>query len=350
MPIGRNAWTGTIVSAVGLDGVMMSHSNLRGPAILSLGSINADFQVRIDEPLEDGLTLMGHDFVRLSGGKAANVAVLARRLGLDAILIGRIGQDDLAEQAMAPLRQEGVDVRHVTCSPGATGVSMIAVPPDGRKSIVLAGNANDRWDGDAVGSMVTAVSEAPEDSVLVVDQEIPAEVVAKALRLAAGRGIRTVLDPSPPDRVERAVLPYVHAMTPNAEEAGRLTGMVVSDAGSAMRAAECMLGWGVRIACVKLPDGGCVAAWKDGRVHIPSPNLHGIDATGAGDAFTATFAVSLLEKGDPAHAACYGVAASSCAVRAYGSQPSYPHRAGIEAILPALRKTMQLHDNPIPEG
>lgn len=323
----------------------MSHSERQGPAILSLGSINADFQVRIHEPLGGGLTLTGHDFVRLSGGKAANVAFLARRLGLDAILIGRIGQDDLAEQAMAPLREAGVDTRHVTCSTGSTGVSMIIVPPDGKKSIVLAGNANDNWDGAGIEAMLRAVSAAPKGSVLVVDQEIPARVVAKALRLSAERGILTVLDPSPPERVERAVLPCVHAMTPNVSEAGRLTGMVVSDVGSAMRAAECMLTWGVRVACVKLGDGGCVVAWAGGRLHIPSPSVHGVDTTGAGDAFTAAFAVSLLEDGDPVQAACYGVAASSCAVMAYGSQPSYPSRADIESRLPALRQAMQLHDN-----
>lgn len=316
---------------------------IRGPAILSLGSINADFQVRIDVPLEGGSTLMSHDFVRLSGGKAANVAFLARQLGLDAILIGRVGQDELAEQALAPLRQAGVDIRHVTRSTGSTGVSMITVPPDGKKSIVLAGNANDSWDGSAVESMTTAVAEAPEGSILVVDQEIPSQVVAKALHLAAERGIRTVFDPSPPERVDREALSCVHAMTPNASEAGRLTGVEVSDSGSAMRAAECMLSWGVRVACVKLSDGGCVAAWEGGRVHIPSLNVHSIDATGAGDAFTAAFAVSLLEEGDPVHSACYGVAASSCAVMAYGSQPSYPSRADIEARLPTLRKTMQVH-------
>lgn len=319
---------------------------IRGPAILSLGSINADFQVRIDVPLESGMTLMGRDFVRLSGGKAANVAFLARQLGRDAILLGRVGQDELAEQALAPLRQAGVDLRHVTRSAGSTAVSMIAVPPDGKKSIVLAGNANDRWDDAAAEAMMAVFARAHEESVLVVDSEISAEVVTKALRLAAERGIRTVLDPSPPERVERAAMQWVHAMTPNASEAGRLTDMEVSDAGSAMRAAECMLGWGVRIACVKLSDGGCVAAWKGGRVHIPSLDVDSVDATGAGDAFTAAFAVSLLEGGDPVRAACYGVAASGCAVMAYGSQPSYPSRAEIEARLPALRDKMQVHDHP----
>lgn len=324
----------------------MTHPDLQGPAILSLGSINADFQVRIDVPLENGLTLMGRDFVRLSGGKAANVAFLARRLGLDAILVGHVGQDELAEQALAPLRLAGVDTRHVTQGAGPTGVSMIAVPPDGKKSIVLAGNANDCWDGAAVEAMISAICEASRSSILVVDHEIPADVVARALHLAVERGIRVVLDPSPPDRVERAMLRYVHAVTPNASEAGRLTDMAVSDAGSAMRAAERLLDWGASIACVKLADGGCAAAWEGGRVHIPSPDVHGFDATGAGDAFTAAFAVSLLEGNDPVHAACCGVAASSCAVIAYGSQPSYPTRAEIEARLPALRKTMQVHDNP----
>ncbi|AKT38398.1 PfkB family carbohydrate kinase [Chondromyces crocatus] len=138
-----------------------------GPFILSLGSINADFQVRVDEPLESGRTLIASDFSRPGGGKTANVAFLARRLGVPACLLGRVGDDDLCEQALAPLCATEVDLRHVTTARGCpTAVSMIAVSSDGKKSILLATNANDAWDEDAIRDTVDAITGAPDGSAL----------------------------------------------------------------------------------------------------------------------------------------------------------------------------------------
>ena len=313
------------------------------PAMLSLGSVNADFQIRINVPLTGGETLMGHDFCRLSGGKAANVAYLARKLSLDAVLIGCVGHDDLAEQALLPLREAGVDLQFVTRQPAPTGTSMIIVPPDGKKNIVLAGNANDCWDGASINAMRQAIAQAHEQSVVVVDYEIDAQVATQAVHLCADRRLRVVLDPSPADRIDRDVLSYVHAITPNVSEAQRLTDMEILDSASAMSAAHRMLNWGVQVVCIKLSDGGCVAAGKDWGISIPSPNIRAVDATGAGDAFTAAFAASLLEGNDAVQAACWGVAASNHAVGHYGSQPAYPTRAEIDRQLPGLQKTIRRH-------
>ena len=313
------------------------------PAILALGSVNADFQVRINVPLSGGATLMGHDFCRLSGGKAANVAFLARRLSADALLVACVGQDDLADQALGPLREAGVDLRFVTRQPTSTGTSLIVVPPDGKKSIVLAANANDHWEGESVNAMRQAIAQAHEQSIVVVDYEMDARVAAQAIRLAGDRHLRVVLDPSPAERIDRDVLPHVYATTPNVHEAQALTGIEISDAASAISAARRFLDWGVTVACIKLSDGGCVAAGKDWGISVPSPDTHAVDATGAGDAFTAAFATSLLQGGDAVQAACWGVAASSHAVGHYGSQPAYPSRADIDRQLPGLRQTMQRH-------
>src|SRR5437763_1516636 len=114
--------------------------------VLSLGSVNVDFQVRTDRWPGPGETLLGREFVMVGGGKAANVAVLARRLGWDARLIARVGDDLLADHALRPLQEGGVDLQAVQRVRGqATGVALIDVRPDGEKASVLAANANDAW-------------------------------------------------------------------------------------------------------------------------------------------------------------------------------------------------------------
>ena len=307
------------------------------PVLLSLGSINADFEVRVDEPLAEGLTLMAHDFARVGGGKAANVALLARRLGHRAVLIGRVGDDDLREQALAPLRRAGIDLPHVSTAPRtATAVSMITVPPDGKKSIVLAPNANDRWDDAAVRDAVGAIAAAPEGSVLAVDYEVPADVVRAATEAAASRGLRIVLDPSSADRVEADVLGRVFAIAPNAKEAEQLTGIAVDGSDAARRAASRLADRGIAMVCVKMADGGCVLAHGRQFTLVPAVDLDVVDSTGAGDAFTGGLAVALLENRNPVEAACMAVAASGLAVTGYRSQESYPDRERLDRMLPAI--------------
>jgi ribokinase len=310
---------------------------LNKPVLLSLGSINADFEVRVDQTLAEGLTLMAHDFARVGGGKAANVALLAHKLGHQVVLIGRVGDDDLREQALAPLRRAGIDLRHVsTASRTATAVSMITVPPDGKKSIVLAPNANDRWDEAAVRDAVSAIATAPEQSVLVVDYEVPADVVKAATEAASSRGLRIVLDPSSADRVEVDVLACVFAIAPNAKEAEQLTGIEVDGSDTARRAASCLADKGIELVCIKMADGGCVLA-HDGQVTlVPAPDVEVVDSTGAGDAFTGGLAVALLENRDLVEAVCLAVAASGLAVTAYRSQEAYPDRQKLDRLLPSI--------------
>ncbi|MDZ8259287.1 carbohydrate kinase family protein [Nostoc sp. ChiQUE01b] len=123
-------------------------------SIISLGSVNADFQVRVDRRPNLSETLLASDFLQLSGGKAANVAYLARKLGLPAVLIAHVGTDTLAEQALKPLREIEVDLQYVNTIEGKpTGVSMITVPPDGKKGIILAGNANNIWTKEDIATV-----------------------------------------------------------------------------------------------------------------------------------------------------------------------------------------------------
>jgi ribokinase len=317
------------------------------PLLLSLGSINADFQLRTEAAPGPGRTQMGRDFVRLSGGKAANVALLARRLGHPAALLGRVGEDDLAEQALAPLRRAGVDLAGVSAAPRqSTAVSMICVLPDGGKTIVLAGNANDSWDAAACAAAADAVNAAPDGSVLVLDWEVAPDAVDAALAAARRRGLRAVLDPSPAERLRPEWLDGLHAIAPNASEAGELTGIEVREPEDAAEAARRLARNGIELVCVKLSDGGCVLLEGGRLTQVPAVAVEVSDSTGAGDAFTGALAVALLEKQEPVAAAAFAAAASHLAVTAYGSQEAYPDRARIAEMLPRLQASIRRMATP----
>jgi ribokinase len=299
---------------------------------LSLGSINADFQVRVDQRPGSTETLLANDFRRFAGGKASNTAYLAATFGHRSLLIGRVGDDGLAEQTFAPLRQVGVELDGVSCASGqATGVSMILVPPDGKKHIVLATNANDRWDDQAREQMRLCLEQAALPACLVLDYEVPADIVREAVEIAKKRGIPVIVDPSFPDRIETDLLPFFHAVTPNPDEAGALVDMKIESIEEAAAAALRLREKGVEIVCVKLGDGGCVLATADELTHVPADEVDVVDSTGAGDAFTGVFAIALMEGHGPREAAAWGVAAANQAVTVYGSQPGYPER---EQLLP----------------
>lgn len=309
----------------------------RAPLILSLGSVNVDFQVRVERRPEISETLVGRDFIHSGGGKAANVAALAGKLGFGARLFAHVGDDDLARRALDLLPGFGVDLTMVAAVPGhTTGVAMIAVPPDGKKGIVLAANANDAWtEGESAG-VAQAIGEAPPGSVLVVDCEIPVFVVEHAADAANRRGISVVLDPSPAERVTARVLASADIVVPNATEAETMTGMGCSDVPSAARAGKRLLERGAGAACIKLTEGGCVLTEGNAVTHIPSVPVKVVDTTGAGDGFAAAMAVACAERRPLAEAARFAVAAAHHTVTVYGAQPALPTREQIEDILRRL--------------
>ena len=312
---------------------MLDERSGTGPTILALGSVNADFQVRVERRPDLSETLIGRDFLRTGGGKAANVAFLARRLGLDAVLLGHVGQDDLVEQALASLREAGVDLsRVVACKGQQTAVSMINVPPDGKKGIVLAPNANAAWTDDDVCPVEDAVAEAPDRSALVVDCEVPAFVAEAAVAAAATRELACVLDPSPADEVSDRLLASVDVVVPNPTEAETLTGIGVDDARSAALAARRLQSRGPSVVCAKLQGGGCIVAEAERLHEISGPSVEIVDTTGAGDAFAGAFAVALAEGREVVEAARWASAAATHAVTGYGSQPSYPTRADLDRM------------------
>lgn len=308
-------------------------------AIVSVGSINADFEVRVPEPPAGAGTLLASHLLRTSGGKGANVAVLAHRLGVEAHLHGAVGDDDLAEQALAGPRREGLDLRWIRRVPGPTAFSSIAVGPDGDKAIVLALGANDAW-GQHAEALASEVGAAPRGSVFVVDLEISEACVRAAVEAARRAGFDVVLDPAPPERLPDGLIAQVDHLTPDHLEARALTGTDTSSVDGAFRAARELRRRGAGAAYVKLATGGCAVSWSGGTHLVDNPDaLRPVDTTGAGDAFAGALACSLLRGAEPPDAAAAAVAAANCAVSAYGSQESYPGPADLEEMRRRLSVT-----------
>ena len=300
--------------------------------LLSLGSINADFQVRTTQNLDSAETLRADDFHRRPGGKAANTAYLAARFGHQSLLLGRVGDDELAEQALQPLRRAGVELAGVTAAPdSATAVSMILVPPSGKKRIVLANNANDLWDEGARQALQERLTTAPADAMLVLDCEIPSAIVRQSIAAAADRGLAVVVDPSFPERLPAELAGRITALTPNEEEAAGLLDEPLDDLPSLGRAARRLQSRGTPLVCIKLADGGCVLAEGERLWHLAPEPVQPLDSTGAGDALTAVFAIGLLEGRTPQEAATWATAAASIAVTGAGSQEAYGDRSEVLA-------------------
>ncbi|PCC72810.1 ribokinase [Nannocystis exedens] len=305
--------------------------NADDPILLALGSINLDLQVRADRWPGPGETLPVRDLLRTGGGKAANRAFLARRLGVRACLLGHVGDDDFGEEALRGPREVGVDVSHVQQVEGqATALAMIVVRADGGKTILLAANANEAWREGDVDAVVKIVEAAPEGSVLTVDLEVPIAVVRAAVGAAQDRGFKVLLDPSPADRMPDDLYARVDVITPNPEEARGLLGVAVESEEDAMRAGEQLVARGVGVACVKLPDGGAALVSADRREVVAPLDVDVVDETGAGDAFAGALGVALLERQELLQAVKFAAAASSLACTGYGSQAAYPDRGQLE--------------------
>ncbi|SDV46163.1 carbohydrate kinase family protein [Chitinasiproducens palmae] len=322
--------------------------------ILSIGSINADFQMRVDATPGGADTLLARDFIRSSGGKAANTAYIGRRYGHVSRLFGRVGDDDLAGQALSPLAAIGVDLAGVGRATGvATAVSMIEVATDGSKHAALALNANDTWDETSLAVLRGNLDEAMQAgaAVLVLDFEIAPRAVSAVLdvyRRRRDNGHRLVLDASPTQRLSGPVLDYAlrgaDAIAVNEEALATLTGFRGRDMRSMSAAARALRARGVRLACIKRADGGCIAQFDDGangRVRtlcVPAASVTEVDRTGADDAFAGVLAVALHERLDADEAVILATAASRHAVTVYGSQASYVDRAALAPLVERLRR------------
>jgi len=306
------------------------------PALVVVGSLNMDFVVSVDRLPSVGETVLGRDFQMIPGGKGANQACAAGKLGASSVavrMIGRVGYDVFADHLKASLSAAGVDVTAVHASRvQPTGVALIWVDRHGQNSIVVASGANHALAAVDVEAMRKTLRGA---SIALFQLETPLDTVEAALKLAREEGAVTVLDPAPAQPLPAGLLAQVDILTPNESEALLLcaapaTRVSVADAPAL---AESLRRLGPRTVILKLGDQGCFLLDDAGPRHFPGFRVEVRDTTAAGDTFNAALAVALAE-GKPMHEAIpFANAAAAISVTRLGAQASAPSRAEVEELL-----------------
>lgn len=290
----------------------------RIPKVVVVGSVNADLVVRVERRPAAGETVLGGDLLVHPGGKGANQAVAAARLGASVAFIGCVGGDGYGEMLVQSLMEAGVDVRAVRRTRGPSGTAVITVTPDGDNAIVVSPAANARLDAGRIDEAKSTIAGA---RTLVLQMELPVPVVERAALLADSLGVRTVLNLAPPGPLSTTVLAVCDPLVVNEHEAATLLGSPVpAGAGSVTD----LLALGPRSVVLTLGSGGAVAAWPGGQVRVPAPMVTAVDTTGAGDALTGALAWRLAEGDTLGEAVCFAVRVGSTAVLRHGAQPSFP--------------------------
>lgn len=298
--------------------------------VIVVGSINIDLTVRVDRLPRPGETVVNGVLSRQGGGKGANQACAAARFGVPTRLVGAVGSDDMADDALAGLREFGVDVSGVVrLSDVATGVALITVDPAGENQIAVASGANVALDGPMVTVALEAI-EPPAGSVVLVGFEIPDEACLAAARWAVAHDLRIVLDPAPARPIAHELLAVHPIVKPNRTEAAQLTGG--SDPAAAARALAAQTGTPV---IVTLGAEGALLFDPAHKVveRVPAPRVEAVDTTGAGDTLSGVFAACLASGAAVLGALSWAVAAASVSTTGVGARGALAERAEVGILM-----------------
>ncbi|WP_277212648.1 ribokinase [Isoptericola croceus] len=298
-----------------------------GPhAVVVVGSTNADLLARVGVHPAPGETILGERMDVLPGGKGANQAVAAARLGSPTALVGAVGDDAFAEPALAGLREAGVDLSALAVRSGATGVALVAVAADGENSIVVIPGVNATVDADAVRAHRDVVGAA---AVVVLQGEIPRSGIEEAARATRGR---LIVNLAPVIDVDADVLLAADPLVVNEHEAALVAAALgaadgatpATEDGSDEAVVTALLARGVRSVVMTLGARGALVGAGDLLEQVPTPCVDAVDTTGAGDAFVGALAHGLASGDDLVTAARFAARVGAYAVRSVGAQSSYP--------------------------
>jgi ribokinase len=292
-----------------------------------------DLVVRMPRIPRPGETLLGGVFSTIPGGKGANQAVAAARLGAHVTMIGCVGSDSFGQEMRATLAAEGIDISHVLIHlQDATGVALIQVDEKGQNSIAVASGANFRLTSADVEKAMQIITEF---DALVMPLETPIETIYAAARIASRRGAKVFLNPAPAQVLQEDLLEMVDFLLPNEYEIGLMAGVQSQSTAGTHQAAEKLLSLGVKNLIVTLGSQG--ALFFDGKTNqetiIPACPVQAVDTTAAGDCFVGALAVGLCEGKSIQAAAEFASAAAAISVTRAGAQPSLPRRNEVDKFL-----------------
>jgi ribokinase len=296
--------------------------------VVVVGSLNMDLVVRVAHLPRAGETVVGDDLLRAPGGKGANQAVAAARLGASVSLVGRVGRDGFGHELTAALRDAGVSTRWVLGSDRPTGAALIEVDAAGENSIAVAPGANQEVLPEDIPARLVGDAE-----VVVAPLEVPLATIEEAFRLARAASRRTVLNVAPARPVPASLLRLADVVVANEVEAATLLGRDALKPDNEAEAARALRTFAEQVVVVTLGARGAVAVFEEQVVWQESFAVDVMDTVGAGDAFVAGFVVGRWWSAGVAAALRLGCAAGALACTRGGAQPALPSLAEVEALL-----------------
>lgn len=292
--------------------------------IAVVGSANMDLVVQVSRLPRPGETVIGHRHFRNPGGKGANQAVAAARLGAPVAMVGRVGGDDDGAQLLASLSDDGVDTTHVRTGSTPTGLALITVDDEGENAIVVSSGANDDVDADDVDDAGAVIDDA---AVCLMQLEIPDATVAEAARRCRGT---VLLNPAPARTLSADLLTAVDVLIPNEHELAVLAGDKPDDG---VAAAARTLGFDGTIVVTLGAEGAAIVDRDGSTTRVAAPQVEAVDTTAAGDAFCGAVAEALTRGAEIVEAVRWACAAGAAAATSLGAQSSLPTPDDVSALL-----------------
>lgn len=299
--------------------------------IYVVGSSNTDMVVKSERLPAPGETVIGGEFLMNPGGKGANQAVAAARLGGNVYFVGKTGNDLFGKQAIQQFKRENILTDYIATDPRLpSGVALINVDGQGENSISVAPGANAALTKADVDRALVRLK--PDDLVLV-QLEIPVDVVTHVIHESTRKGARVILNPAPAQELSRDTLSRLYLITPNEGEAELLTGIKVSDPVTAEKAARKLRDAGCDHVIITLGSKGAYLSSGPVSAMVPAVPVTAVDTTAAGDCFNGALAVALSENKDIRSAVAFACKAAAIAVTRMGAQSSLPIRRELEGVL-----------------
>jgi ribokinase len=295
--------------------------------ILVVGSSNTDMVIKTRKFPVPGETILGGRFFMNAGGKGANQAVAARRLGGTVSFVGKIGDDIFGKQAMQLLEDEGIHVDFVANDPeNPSGVAMITVDANGENSIVVAPGSNGTL---SPADFDQALSELDESDIVLLQLEIPLTTVEHVAEIASKRNKKVVLNPAPADQLPGSLFKNIFLITPNETEAELLTGIRTTNPETANKAANILKEKGVKVVIITMGAAGAFVLSDEFTGMVGTPKVEAVDTTAAGDTFNGALVVALSEEMPMQKAVEFACKAAAISVTRIGAQSSIPSRKEI---------------------
>ncbi len=292
--------------------------------IAVIGSSNTDMVIKTTKLPAPGETILGGDFFMNPGGKGANQAVAAARLGGNVTLIAKTGDDVFGRQSKQIFENDHIHTGYLTTDPiHPSGVALITVDSRGENCIVVASGANNRLSKHDIDR---AKDEILRSKIILMQLEIPLETVGYAANIAYEAGIKVILNPAPASEISNELLAKLYMITPNETEAELISGITVQDVESATLAARKIYEKGVKVVIITLGSKGALLFTGEKELLIPSPKVEAIDSTAAGDVFNGAIAVAISEGLPLEKAVEFACRAAAISVTRMGAQASAPYR------------------------